>query len=597
MTKHNSMKTVHQPSPRGFLRSERGSVVSIFAFLLIPGMALLGGMLDFSLSIRARDHLQAATDAAALATAKYIAAGESNPTDLGRKYFDANFPDENGVADPTVSIVTDPDEKTVTVTASTTIDTRVLGIVGINRIAISAESDAAVGGRALEVALVLDNTGSMRYDMTALRNAANDLADDLYDLAPSGNPDMVKVAVVPYVGTVNVGDTFSTNYLDTNADSSVHGIFFEEYPVAKKDDYSCRYAVYSGLTQPVIRKTLTVLAYVVDQTIGIPAATAATGSLPDEHTLDGCFVITPAKVNHFDLLTDLGATDWKGCVEARPEPYDVDDTVPAAGDADTLFVPFFWPDETDRFTWSINARNSYMSDGPYIDDTSGGTYIGHESSIEYRWRSVLKYIGGKSVTIKEQNSDGSTTYGPNKGCPDPLQPLTTTKSLVTDTISNMTYWPSSGTIISEGLMWGWRVLSPGAPFTEGRGYDENVSKVLVLMTDGNNELISNDSDGPTVSDYSAYGYIKGGHFPSTVDSVWEGRSYLDGRLSQACTNAKNAGISIYTVAFDVSSSTTRTLLENCATSPNHYYDAQSTTDLANAFKQIGKDITELRLTK
>ena len=36
-------------------------------------------------------------------------------------------------------------------------------------------------------------------------------------------------------------------------------------------------------------------------------------------------------------------------------------------------------------------------------------------------------------------------------------------------------------------MWGWRVLSPTAPFTEGRAYTANDNKkILVLMTDGEN---------------------------------------------------------------------------------------------------------------
>ncbi len=43
------------------------------------------------------------------------------------------------------------------------------------------------------------------------------------------------------------------------------------------------------------------------------------------------------------------------------------------------------------------------------------------------------------------------------------------------------------TSIGEGAAWGWRTLSPGAPFTEGRPYGaEENQKVLVLMTDGQN---------------------------------------------------------------------------------------------------------------
>jgi hypothetical protein len=53
----------------------------------------------------------------------------------------------------------------------------------------------------------------------------------------------------------------------------------------------------------------------------------------------------------------------------------------------------------------------------------------------------------------------------------------------------MRHWSGGGTNQAEGLAWGWRVLSPSAPFTEGRPYNDPsdpVRKVIVLMTDGEN---------------------------------------------------------------------------------------------------------------
>lgn len=43
------------------------------------------------------------------------------------------------------------------------------------------------------------------------------------------------------------------------------------------------------------------------------------------------------------------------------------------------------------------------------------------------------------------------------------------------------------TVIPAGLLWGWRVLSPTVPFTQGAPYDdEKWIKALVLLTDGEN---------------------------------------------------------------------------------------------------------------
>ncbi len=57
-------------------------------------------------------------------------------------------------------------------------------------------------------------------------------------------------------------------------------------------------------------------------------------------------------------------------------------------------------------------------------------------------------------------------------------------------------------------MWGWRTISPNAPFADGVAYNtSNNTKVIVLMTDGQNTWFdaANALNG---SDYSAYGYYK-----------------------------------------------------------------------------------------
>ena len=56
--------------------------------------------------------------------------------------------------------------------------------------------------------------------------------------------------------------------------------------------------------------------------------------------------------------------------------------------------------------------------------------------------------------------------------------------------------------------WGWRVLSPTPPFTEGEPFNaarDNVRKVIVLMSDGENTNVG--SDVVMSSDYSAYNHL------------------------------------------------------------------------------------------
>ena len=55
------------------------------------------------------------------------------------------------------------------------------------------------------------------------------------------------------------------------------------------------------------------------------------------------------------------------------------------------------------------------------------------------------------------------------------------KKAITDMVAN------GGTNVPEGMAWGWRVLSHGEPFTDGRPESEKGNtKVLIVLTDGAN---------------------------------------------------------------------------------------------------------------
>ena len=88
-------------------------------------------------------------------------------------------------------------------------------------------------------------------------------------------------------------------------------------------------------------------------------------------------------------------------------------------------------------------------------------------------------------------------------------PLTTNETrCIQANIAAMQHWSGGGTNQAEGLAWGWRVLSPTAPFTEGvafNGARDNVRKVIVLMSDGENTNVGNDA--VMESDFSAYNYL------------------------------------------------------------------------------------------
>lgn len=63
-------------------------------------------------------------------------------------------------------------------------------------------------------------------------------------------------------------------------------------------------------------------------------------------------------------------------------------------------------------------------------------------------------------------------------------------------------------------------------------------------------------------------------------------SSADTKTKTTCENAKADGVEIFTVAF-MAPSKGQALLEYCATSTSHYYDAQDAAELVAAFKEIG----------
>ncbi len=69
----------------------------------------------------------------------------------------------------------------------------------------------------------------------------------------------------------------------------------------------------------------------------------------------------------------------------------------------------------------------------------------------------------------------------------------------------------------------------------------------------------------------------------------------DTRLSNLCAAAREQGIIIYTVAFEAPSGG-QAALQDCASSPSHYFDVAG-TDISAAFSAIASDIRALKLTR
>jgi Flp pilus assembly protein TadG len=602
---------------RAFGRDRRGNVAMMWGLMGAVLVGLIGVTVDFTRAQALRNQMQNAVDGAAL-----VAERSSNLTLAQRQaaaeaFFDAEMGD---LASSATFTITHLDDGGHMASASMPMPLSLGRIIRNEDWNIAVEAVAeANASPPIEVALVLDNTGSMSNDMDGLRDAASDLVGDLLSI----DGDTVRVALVPFVAQVNIGNEAShMAWMDQTGVAAYNGEILEDRSIAYRArnttvgsaNYTAGdcsaistspFAGYSGPYSITWRRG--------DQTL-LGSLLGASGGRSNR-----CYAWTPADgVNHFTLFNLISNEDWKGCVEARPEPFDVTDAAPNISTPDSLFVPFFWLDTVDN---GVSSSNSYITDsqGNITSATmsarmsSGNGTANDADGLQARMFNVFKYRNN-TASLDASPPD---TRGPNRGCPTPIVPLTSNENLLQTNVSAMRHWSGGGTNQAEGLAWGWRVLSPTAPFTEGAAYGPNVRKVIVLMSDGEN---TNVGDDPVMdSDYSAYNHLgmwtelaDGGLLGQLINGIVRGIllpqyrrnitssgsyvTYVNQRETTLCNNIKAADIEIYTVIFRETDQATETLMRNCASDPDHFFRADNAAELSEAFDAIGSGIGSLRLT-
>jgi hypothetical protein len=190
-----------------FARDERGSVLPIFALSIIPMFGLMGAAIDYSRASATRADMQSAVDALGIMLAKE--ANKLTPAEITSKanaYFHALFnrPEARSIVITPVFEQTDGSFK-IKVTGAGEVPTRFMNILGFNKMDITTSTEVVWGTRKLELALALDNTGSMASSgkMDELKKATKSLLDTLKKSALK--PDSVKVSIIPFATDVNVG--------------------------------------------------------------------------------------------------------------------------------------------------------------------------------------------------------------------------------------------------------------------------------------------------------------------------------------------------------------------------------------------------------
>lgn len=559
------------PVVKHFVRDQSGASALLFALAAIPLFTIIGAAIDYTGAVNRRVELQAAVDSAVVRGCKDIqtqsvAVAKANMDNMFRSMFheEASF-----TSDVTTTIA----QGSVKARAQTTFSAQLGGLVGLNNVALFANAECEYASNTYEIALVMDNSGSMtesagsKTKIEASKTAAKSLVDAMYSGPTSAS--RVKFSIVPFTLSVNVGSNYRTaSWVDANAQSSTHWDNF---------DY------INSTWKPT---------------------------------------------NRFALFDEL-QIGFGGCFETRPGEFAATDTPPTPGQPDSYFVPQFAPDDpgdkassSNSYSFKVNNRTTtYSYENSYLDDNTSGTgqcaLQGNATSeVDKALTKLCKYKGNPSKNI-------SNSRGPNYMCNgQPLMRMSNDPSALKTKIDSMV--ANGNTNIFEGFMWGWRTLSPSAPFADGRVYgaqpagQPNNVKVLIVLTDGINAW--NGLSNPSGSRFSPGGFLQNtragllsnGSIPYTKVSRFaplatttetQGISAMDTRLGDACTNAKNKGVIVYTIGFAKSESEVNSaVLKKCSSAnaadgtPLYYY-ASKATQVEQVFRDIANKLSELRITK
>lgn len=188
-----------------------GNVMMLFALAIIPVLGLAGALIDYSRAATVRSQLNAAVDSAALMAARDAPKlTDAEATARINNWIRGNLHGDAASSFTSATIAIDRTQRTVNITANVNVDTRLAQLIGQTTVPVSSKSQAAWGTNKIELALALDNTGSMASSgkMTALKAASLDMIQIMKDATLE--PQQIKLSVIPFNTQVKI----STSYKD-----------------------------------------------------------------------------------------------------------------------------------------------------------------------------------------------------------------------------------------------------------------------------------------------------------------------------------------------------------------------------------------------
>ncbi|SDR55032.1 VWA domain-containing protein [Paraburkholderia tuberum] len=454
------------------------------------------------------------------------------------------------------------------------------GSTGSNDMQVAASNEVARNPQTeLELALVLDNTGSMaqtpsggsastlsQEKIYGLKTAANNLLTQLFGQSGSSQ---YYIGIVPFASTVNVGKTPS----------------------------------WQGANSATISASLSTGTW-LKQTFSYNSTGVSMSGTPT--------------VSLSGSTWAWSGSGWGGCAA---EPRDSSGNLAAAA---------YSPSST-----TASSTSPYLQFTPYYYNVpSTGLTVYTKTKSKQQTTCTTSTISGVPSTVgsgsegtctttsstlpvsqwDQTSTNSAYTLNQNNLCiGTPVTFLTNDQTQLTNAIAAMQ--PAGSTIIPLGLSWGWRMLSSSwagtwkqrSTITTPLPLSEStmgLQRVLILMTDGQNDVSASYVPGQEVTHFNGLSGVGTNslHAPSVASTDYSSGTLASGTINLndinsyqvgVCTAIKNAGITIYTIAFG-SGAAANTGLQSCA-SPGDYYTASSNSALNSVFQQIASNIGILRL--
>jgi Flp pilus assembly protein TadG len=201
-----------------FLKDCKGGVAPILALALIPLVGAVGAAVDYSRASSVRTSMQAALDSTALMLSKDAQSlTGAQLTQKANTYFTALFTRTEANNVQVTQQFSSPQQGSFALTLSGTANVNTLfwRLMGQDQMNISATGQVVWGIKKLNLALALDNTGSMAQSgkMTALKEAAHNLLTTLKNAEKT--PGDVMVSIIPFAVDVNAGTAnVGANWID-----------------------------------------------------------------------------------------------------------------------------------------------------------------------------------------------------------------------------------------------------------------------------------------------------------------------------------------------------------------------------------------------